>query len=71
MSYLETYRLNELLAHRVANVSELPSNADKAAVAPYRRAGIEFVLLFAVGRRCDGRDCSQPVCRPFVCFFLF
>ena len=42
-SYLETYRLNELLAHRVAIVSELPSDADKAAVPPYRRAGVVFV----------------------------
>lgn len=42
-SYLETYRLNELLAHRVAIVSELPSDADKRTVPIYRRAGVEFV----------------------------
>lgn len=43
VSYLETYRLNELLAHRVTIVSELPSKADMAAVTTYRRAGVEFV----------------------------
>ena len=43
ISYLETYRLNELLAHRVAIVSELPSDADMRAVSMYHRAGVEFV----------------------------
>ena len=43
ISYLETYRLNELLAHRVAIVSEKPSIVDQSSMKRYNASGIEFV----------------------------
>lgn len=42
-SYLETYRLNELLAQGASVVSELPNAADMPMANKYKAAGIEFV----------------------------
>ena len=42
-SYLETYRLNELLAQGASIVSELPNTADMHMANKYKAAGIEFI----------------------------
>lgn len=42
-SYLETYRLNELIAQGASVVSELPNTADMNMANKYKAAGIEFI----------------------------
>lgn len=54
-TYLETYRLNELLAAAAVVVSEEPSDADKATQATYADSGVTFVPTVGYPIRTDVR----------------